>query len=467
MPAKTIVSSEMIGRELPYSIEAEQTVLGALLLSPEQLPTAIAHLKPESFYREQHREIYSIILRMFSNNEPSDIVTVVNEAVSSGVFETAAMARTYLKGIVENVPTVANFESYCKIVEDKYLLRSLMIASQEIIEAASEGGESAQSLLDLAEQKIYEIRQGREIAGLTRLSEIIVTAYDKIQKLSGEDKEQYQGLRSGYSLLDTYISGLNKSDLIVVAGRPGSGKTTFAVNIAANVARRVVSANAAKRTNGERVAEDTAIAIFSLEMSKEQLASRMLSAEALVPNTSLSSGMISPDEWIKLAEAADALSHMPIYIDDTAGMTVPQIKAKLRRMKNLGLVVIDYLQLMESSNFHNNRVNEVSEITRQIKLMAKELNVPVILLSQLNRSVEARQDHRPMPSDLRESGSIEQDADIILFIYREAMYDKQNPNQSAAECIVAKNRHGSTGTINLAYLGEYTLFRSVDAKREQ
>lgn len=451
MPAKTTLSSEMIGRELPYSIEAEQTVLGALLLSADQLPTAIAHLKPESFYREQHREIYSIILRMFSSNEPSDIVTVVNEAVSAGVFETAAMARTYLKGIIENVPTVANFESYCKIVEDKYLLRSLMTASQEIIEAASEGGESAQTLLDLAEQKIYEIRQGREIAGLTRLSEIIVTAYDKIQKLSGEDKEQYQGLRSGYSLLDTYISGLNKSDMIVIAGRPGSGKTTFAVNIAANVA---------KRSNSD-------IAIFSLEMSKEQLASRMLSAEALVPNTSLSSGMISTEEWVKLAEAADSLSHMPIYIDDTAGITVPQIKAKLRRMKNLGLVVIDYLQLMESPSFHNNRVNEVSEITRQVKLMAKELNVPIILLSQLNRSVESRQDHRPMPSDLRESGSIEQDADIILFIYREAMYDKQNPNQSAAECIVAKNRHGSTGTINLAYLGEYTLFRSVDAKREQ
>lgn len=452
MPARTTVTSDMVGRELPYSIEAEQTVLGALLLSPEQLPTAIEHLKPESFYKEQHREIYAIILRMFSNNEPSDIVTVVNEAVSTGVFETAAMARTYLKGIVENVPTVANFESYCKIVEDKYLLRALINASSEIIEVASDGGETAQSLLDLAEQKIYEIRQGREIAGLTKLSEIIVTAYDKIQKLSGEDKEQYQGLRSGYSLLDTYISGLNKSDMIVIAGRPGSGKTTFAVNIAANVAKR---------------AQGSDIAIFSLEMSKEQLASRMLSAEALVPNTSLSSGMISSDEWIKLAEAADALSRMPIYIDDTAGITVPQIKAKLRRMKNLGLVVIDYLQLMESPSFHNNRVTEVSEITRQVKLMAKELNVPIILLSQLNRSVESRQDHRPMPSDLRESGSIEQDADIILFIYRESMYDKQNPNQSAAECIVAKNRHGSTGTINLAYLGEYTLFRSVDAKREQ
>lgn len=441
--------SELIGREPPYSIEAEQTVLGALLISPESMPTVIAHIKPESFYREQHREIYSIILRMFSNNVPTDIVTVINESVAAGIFETPAMARTYLKGIVDSVPTVANLESYCRIVEDKYLLRSLINASAEIIKAASEGGESAKNLLDLAEQKIYDIRQGREVEGLTRLSEIIVTAYDRIQKLSGEDKEQYQGLRSGYSMLDTYIAGLNKSDMIVVAGRPGSGKTTFAVNIAANVAKR---------------AKDQEIVIFSLEMSKEQIASRMLSAEALVPNGSLSSGMISSDEWIKLAEAADLLSQMNIYIDDTAGITVPQIKAKLRRMRNLGLVVIDYLQLMESPSFHNNRVTEVSEITRQVKLMAKELNVPVILLSQLNRSVESRTDHRPMPSDLRESGSIEQDADIILFIYREAMYDKQSPNQSAAECIVAKNRHGTTGTVNLAYLGEYYLFRGVDSR---
>ena len=451
MPMNTLTTTDFLGRELPYSIEAEQTVLGALLLKPEKLPDVIAYLKPESFYREQHREIYSVILRMFSNGAAADIITVINETVSEGIFETSAMAKTYLMGIMENVPSISNIDSYCKIVEDKYLLRALIDVSREIIDAASSGGESAQKILDLAEQKIYDIRRGREISGLTPLREIVVTAYDKINKLAGDDKEQYQGLRSGYSMLDTYISGLNKSDMIVIAGRPGSGKTTFGVNVAANVAKR---------------SPDTDIAIFSLEMSKEQIASRMLSAEALVPNSSIQSGMISNDEWIKLAEAAEILSRMNIYIDDTAGINVPQMKAKLRRMKNLGLVVIDYLQLMESPSRHTNRVTEVSEITRQIKLMAKELNVPIILLSQLNRSSEQRQDHRPQPSDLRESGSIEQDADIILFIYREAMYDKQNPNQSAAECIVAKNRHGSTGTINLAYLGEYTLFRSIDTKRE-
>ncbi len=441
--------SDLLTRELPYNLEAEQTVLGALLINPETLPTVIAHLKPESFYREQHKQIYSIILRMFSNGAPADIITVMNEAVETGVFETTAMAKTYLKGIMDGVPGTANISSYCKIVEEKYLIRSLINASKEIIDAATDGGEDAKTLLDLAEQKIYDIRQGREIEGLTRIGDIIVSAYDRIQKLSGEDKSEYQGLRSGYPLLDSYISGLNKSDLIVLAGRPGMGKSALALNIAANVA---------KKNQGKE------IAVFSLEMSKEQLATRMLSSEALVPNTNLTNGMISPDDWIKLAEGADALSHMPIYIDDTAGITVPQIKAKLRRMKNLGLVIIDYLQLMESAGNHTNRVNEVSEITRQLKLMAKELDVPVIILSQLNRSVESRQDHRPMPSDLRESGSIEQDADIILFVYREGVYDKQNPNQAAAECIISKNRHGSTGTVKMAYLGEYTLFRSIDTR---
>lgn len=454
MPANTVSTADLLGRELPYNVEAEQAIIGALLLDQKCLPDVVARLKPEYFYREQHREIYAIIIRMFSNGATADIITVINEAVSEGIFETAAMAKTYLKGIMDNVPSTAKsrLDSYCDIVEDKYLLRSLIGVAQEIIDIASDGSTKAKDLLDLAEQKIYDIRQGREVDGLTPLSEIIVSAYDRIQKLSGEEKDQYQGLRSGYSSLDGYISGLNKSDMIVVAGRPGSGKTTFSVNIAANVAKRNKNVD---------------IAIFSLEMSKEQIAARMLSAESLVPNTSLSSGMINPDEWIKLAEAADTLSQMNIYIDDTAGITVPQMKAKLRRVRNLGLVVIDYLQLMESPTLHTNRVTEVSEITRQIKLMAKELNVPIILCSQLNRSVESRQDHRPMPSDLRESGSIEQDADIILFIYRESMYDKQNPNQSAAECIVAKNRHGSTGTVNLAYLGEYTLFRGIDTKREQ
>ena len=451
MPINSLSAEDLTGRDLPYSLEAEQTVLGVLLLNPDALPTVIARLKPECFYREQHRQIYSIILRMFSNGQNADIITVMNEAVASGVFETSEMAKTYLKGIMEGVPSTSNVASYCKIVEDKYLIRSLMTVAREVLDSCADGSEEPRVLLDLAEQKIYEIRQGREVEGLTRLSEIIVTAYDRIQKLSGEDKTQYQGLRSGYSQLDSYISGLNKSDLIVIAGRPGMGKSALALNMAAKVAKRN---------------PDKDICVFSLEMSKEQLATRMLSSEALVPNTQLNSGEISNEDWVKLASAADALSQVSIYIDDTAGITVPQMKAKLRRMKNLGMVIIDYLQLMESPENHTNRVTEVSEITRQVKLLAKELNVPVLLLSQLNRSVESRQDHRPMPSDLRESGSIVQDADIILFVYREGVYNKEDPNQSAAECIIGKNRHGSTGTVNMAYLGEYTLFRNIDARAE-
>ena len=451
MAVNSMGITELMGKELPYSLESEQTVLGAMLLNPDTLPTVISMLKPDCFYREQHRKIFSIILRMFSNGQSPDIITVMNETVAEGIFETAEMAKAYLKGIMDGVPSTSNIQSYCKIVEDKYLIRSLMSVARDVLDACEDGSEDPKKLLDLAEQKVYEIRQDREASGLTRLSEIIVSAYDRIQKLSGEDKDMYQGLRSGYGLLDSYIAGLNKSDLIIVAGRPGMGKSASAFNIAANVAKK----------NPEKD-----ICIFSLEMSKEQIATRMLSSEALVPNTSLTSGVISSEEWIKLAEAADALSHVNIYIDDTAGITVSAMKAKLRRMRNLGLVIIDYLQLMESTGNHTSRVNEVSEITRQVKLMAKELNVPIILASQLNRSVESRQDHRPMPSDLRESGSIEQDADIILFIYREGQYNKEDPNQSAAECIVAKNRHGGTGTVNMAFLGEYTLFRNIDTRKQ-
>lgn len=451
MPVNSLSLQDLTGRELPYSLEAEQTVLGALLINPEVLPLVISRLKPDCFYREQHRQIYSVILRMFSNGQEADIITVMNEVVSAGIFETPEMAKAYLKGVMDGVPSTSNILSYCKIVEDKYLTRALMSSSRDILEACSDGSEDPKTLLDLAEQKIYEIRQGREVEGLTRLSEVLVGAYDRIQKLSGEDKDSYQGLKTGFGQLDSYISGLNRSDLIIVAGRPGMGKSAFAFNIAVNVGRRN---------------PDKDVCIFSLEMSKEQIATRMLSSEALVPNTALNSGEITSDQWVKLAAAADLLTHMNIYIDDTAGITVPQMKAKLRRMRNLGLVIIDYLQLMESSSSHTNRVNEISEITRQLKLMAKELDVPVILASQLNRSVESRQDHRPMPSDLRESGSIEQDADIILFVYRESAYNKELENQSSAECIIGKNRHGSTGTVNMAFLGEYTLFRNLDTRQQ-
>lgn len=445
--ANTVES--FIGRELPYSLEAEQTVLGALLLDPSVLSVVLDSLKPESFYREQHREIFTIIIRMFGNGQNADIITIMNEAVAMGVFETTAMAKTYLKGIMESVPSIANIGSYCKIVEEKYYTRALINASKEIIEMASDGATDAKTLLDSAEQKIYDIRQGKETNGLARIDEVVIEVYDRLQKITGPDKDKYLGMKSGFTELDAVTSGLNNSDLLIIAARPGMGKTSFALNIATNIAKKSTKQ----------------VVVFSLEMGKEQLVSRMLSSEALVNSNSLRTGRLSPDDWAKLASGAEALSKMQIFMDDSGGINVPQMKAKLRRMKNLGLVVIDYLQLMEGAKKNSNRVNEISEITRQLKLMAKELKVPVITLSQLNRGAEGRQDHRPLLSDLRESGSIEQDADVILFLYREGYYDKESADQSISECIISKNRHGETGTVKLVWNGEFTLFRNLEGYR--
>ncbi|MCC8191874.1 MAG: replicative DNA helicase [Ruminococcus sp.] len=437
---------------LPVSLEAEQTVLGGILIDAKKaLPVVIERVKADFFYSEQHRAIFAIMQRMFTSNQNVDILTVANEAQKMGVFETDVMARTYLKGMAESVPSVSNIESYCDILEEKYYLRSLILAAREIIDNAENASLDAKTLLDSAEQKIYDIRKGKDAEGLTKIDSIILDSYQHLQQITGEDREKYLGAKSGFSQLDRITGGLNNSDLIILAARPGVGKSAFAVNIAVNMC---------KRSNKE-------VAVFSLEMGKEQLVTRMLSSEALVSNTSLRSGYLEVEDWNKLAAGAAALSELPIYIDDTGGITVPQMKAKLRRMRNLGLVIIDYLQLMESVGNHSNRVNEVSEITRQLKLMAKEINVPVICLSQLARGPENRQDHRPMLADLRESGSIEQDADIVLFLYRDGYYNKEAENQSEAECIVSKNRHGETGTVNLAWLGEYTLFRSIDTTARQ
>ena len=442
-------ASEILGRELPYSLEAEQAVLGGVLLDPTILPKVIEILKPESFYRPQHQQLFSIMMRMFTTAKTEDIITVINESVAMGIFETSAMAKTYLSGIMESVPSTANIESYCEIIKEKAQIRSLINIANDIIETANEGSVDSQTMLDSAEQKIYDIRQG-EIQGLSRIDSVIIDTYTHLQELSGPDADQHLGARTGFAQLDAVTTGLNKSDLIIIAARPAMGKSAFALNIAAN---------ACKNTMKD-------VVIFSLEMGKEQLVSRMLASEAMVNNTCLRTGKLTPDDWAKLAAGTEALQRLPIYLDDGAGINVPQMKAKLRRMKNLGLVIIDYLQLMSSPNKHTSRVTEVSEITRQLKLMAKELNVPVIALSQLSRSSEKREDKRPMLSDLRESGSIEQDADIILFLHRDAYYNKETADQTMAECIVAKNRHGSTGTVNLAWIGEYTLFRGLDMRRE-
>ena len=434
--------------EQPYSLEAEQTVLGAVLTDPETLSVAMNYVKPESFYITMHRELFSIIIRLFTMGVNSDIITVLNEAVKAKIFENSKAGKEYLATIVESVPSTQNIESYCKIVEEKYYIRSLINSAKDIIEMCNSGEDGAAQLLDYAEQKIYDIRQGKEVDGLTRIDEVVMDAYDELGRKSGPDREKYLGTSSGFSGLDKVITGLNKSDLIIVAARPAMGKTSFVLNIAANVCRHKT---------------DKEVVIFSLEMSKEQLVTRMLSSESLVESDKLMKGTIGNEDWTKLAKGAQRLSNMNIYLDDTAGMTVVQMKAKLRRMKNLGLVVIDYLQLMSSGRKIDNRVNEISEMTRQLKLMAKELNVPVITLSQLSRSVESRTDKRPVLSDLRESGSIEQDADIVMFLYRDGYYNKEKcPDPTLAECIVAKNRHGETKAVNLRWNGSYTLFLTDD-----
>ncbi len=433
-------------RELPHSIEAEQSVLGAIISDPQVLSDVIELIKPEYFYNDQHKALYSIMLQMNSMSLPVDIVTVLNEAEKQHIFESPAEGRRYLAEIGNLLPSTANIESYCKIVADKYFLRSLSYVARTILDEVQSGEQNAQLLLDAAEQKIYDIRQGRDVRGLVPLSEAISEAYDRLGKISGPDKEKYVGARTGFTLLDSITSGLNKSDLIIIAARPGMGKTSFAMNIATNVARRA----------------EKEVVTFNLEMSKEQIATRILSTEALVESNTLRNGRISGDDWVKLATSAGYLSTLPLYIDDTASMTVQKMKAKLRRTKNLGLVIIDYLQLMESTSKSDNRVTVISEITRQLKVMAKELNVPVILLSQLSRAVESRTDKRPMLSDLRESGSIEQDADIVLFLYRDAYYNKESQRQNISECIVAKNRHGETGTVELIWDGQYTRFSNPD-----
>ncbi|WRS28058.1 replicative DNA helicase [Oscillospiraceae bacterium MB08-C2-2] len=431
--------------ELPYSLEAEQSVLGAVLVDTSCLAVVMDDVGPESFFREQHKRIFEIYVRMFTTASPIDFITVLEQVRQENIFETENDAKIYLTQLVQIVPSTANIEAYAKIVKEKHYIRSLITAARDIIENARDGQADAQSLMDLAEQRIYEIRQGREASGLERINTVIVGLYDKLQRLSGDEKDSYLGLSTGFGDLDRVLTGLNKSDLVLLAARPGMGKTAFALNIAAAVARK-----------------EKKVAVFSLEMSKEQLVERMLSSEASIQGSKMRVGEIGNDEWVRLAMAAQKLSSLPLYIDDSAGITVHEIKARLRRMKDLGLVVIDYLQLMTSSSRSDNRVQVISEITRSLKVMAKELDVPVVLLSQLSRGPEARTDHRPMLSDLRESGSIEQDADIVLFLYRDAYYNRDSAEQNVAECIIAKNRHGEMGIIPLGWDGAHTKFTGME-----
>ncbi len=457
MPEQNLFSE--YGQQVPFSLEAEQSVLGGILLDPSSITRVADTIKAEHFYLPQHQAIYRVIFDMFQLSSKIDTVTVLEELKKSGLYDDAG-GKAYLVQLAQTVPSIANIESYAAIVREKYYVRSLISAAREIISDATEGASDAGVLLDSAEQRIFEIRQGKEVTGLRHIKDIIVNeTLDRIDKISNpETRGDYIGIPCGISDLDRIITGLNKSDLIILGARPGMGKTSFALNIARNVA----------------VQQGKSVCFFSLEMTRDQLAQRMLSDEASIKSEKLRSGDISGPEWTRLIQASDVLSKAPIYFDESSGITVPEIKAKVRRMKKADLVIIDYLQLMRSARRTENRVQEVSDITRNLKIMAKDLGVPVLVCAQLSRGTEVKgKSHRPQLADLRESGSIEQDADIVLFLYRESYYQGDMdegdapPDTTSAEVIVAKNRHGETGTVKLHWTGEFTRFTAQEAYRNE
>ena len=444
--------------ELPFDVEAEQSVLGALLLEPTCMPTVLEYVTVDCFYREQHRELFALMLSMFSAGETMDFITVLGRARSEHIFDSDEQAKLYLTQLVQIVPTTKNVDEYAKIIRERYYVRRLIDVSGDIRRRAGEGVD-AKDLLEHAEQKIYEIRKGKDSSGLVHISDVIVSAYDDLQRLSRESKGGLLGLSSGFSDLDRTTNGLNKPDLIIIAARPGVGKTSLALNIASHV--------------GERSGKS--VAIFSLEMSRSQLVMRMLSSAARIPNTQLRVGQLEDSQWTDLAEASGRLSSSDIYIDDTSSINIADMRAKLRRVDNLGLVIVDYLQLMTSQKKYDSRVNEVSAITRDLKLLARDLDVPVIVLSQLSRASEKNPE--PILSDLRESGSIEQDADIVLMLYKEND-NSDNDNGGAqngatqsgsyiVNCKIAKNRHGEQKTIQFHWDGQYTKFSTLGYLKDE
>ncbi|HHV99323.1 MAG TPA: replicative DNA helicase [Clostridiaceae bacterium] len=438
-----------LGRVPPHSIEAEQSVLGCLLLDKEVVPGIAEILKTEDFYREDHREIYDAIMDLFQKAEPIDLITVSEQLKLRGTLENVG-GLEYLTNIATSVPTTANAKHYAGIVEEKALLRKLIKTSSEIISMGYEASEEVSILLDRAEKSIFDIIQGRNTQGFSHIKDVLVDTFNRLEELYNK-KGFITGIPTGFTDLDYKTAGLQNSDLILIAARPAMGKTSFALNIAQHAA----------------IHSKIPVAIFSLEMSKEQLVNRILCSEVMIDSHKMKIGKLEDDDWQKMARALGPLSEAPIYIDDTPGLSVMDIRAKCRRLKlekGLGLVVIDYLQLMQSRGKAESRQQEISEISRSLKILAKEINIPVITLSQLSRAPEARSDHRPMLSDLRESGAIEQDADLVMFLYRDDYYNPDTDKKNIAEVIIAKHRSGSTGTVELRWFGEYTKF--VNLKKD-
>ena len=443
-----MAADDLLLRQAPHSPQAEQAVLGSMLIDPDCIKDVMDKLQPEDFYLRANRDIFETIYHMFIYSRPIDGVTVAGEMERNGVYNDNT--RDYLVQLMDVTPTSANVMEYVKIVLDKSLMRQVAAAAGSITAMVQEGNGDAGDMLESAEQKVYAIRRGRSAQNMVTVSMVLQDVMNHLAELTASGGKTLPGLSTGLSAVDAKINGLNKSDLLLLAARPGMGKTSMALNVALSAAKE----------SGKTVA------IFSLEMSREQLVTRLIASEGLVENTRLVTGNLRESDWQRIAEAASSLSRMDIRIDDNPLLTVADMNAKCRRLENLGLVVIAYLQLMTSAGGKGysgeNRQQAVSDISRMLKIMAKELQVPVLCLSQLSRANEKRDDKRPMLSDLRESGAIEQDADIVLFLYRDDYYNSDSEKRNVAECIVAKNRHGETGKVELRWMPEYTAFGTLE-----
>jgi len=431
---------------LPQNIEAEQSVLGGILIDNEALPKVLEIIEPNDFYRDNHKKIFLAFLELFENNIPLDIITVTELLQKKGELTNVGGA-TYLASLVDSVPTTANITHYAKIIKEKSILRSLIAKATDIVNLGFEASEDVAEILDKAEEAIFSITQQRIQTSYYSIKEIIKQTFEAIEELSSK-KDSVTGIPTGFIDFDRLTAGLQPSDLIIIAGRPVMGKTSFTLNIAQHAATRA----------------GVPVGFFSLEMSKEQLALRMLCAEARINSQKIRSGFLSERDWLRLTDAAATLSEAPIFIDDTPALSVLEIRAKARRLKsehNVGLIIVDYLQLMKGKGKVDTREREISEISRSLKALAKELNIPVVAVSQLNRRVEERENKRPRLADLRESGAIEQDADLIVFIYRDEVYNEDTPDKGIAEIIIGKQRSGPTGVVKLAFLDKYTRFENL------
>ncbi len=445
------MDEELLAKQSPHSLEAEQALLGSVLIDSKCLTDIIGIVKPEDFYLEQNREIYETIYTMFNFSQTIDPVTVLDKMRELGYYHDNS--RDYILQLMQITPTAANALRYAGIVRDKAMLRGLADAASDISETVYSQVGTPEEILENAEKKIFALRKGERGDSLEHIGVTLHKVFDRLTELSQSDSA-IPGMSTGMQDLDKKINGLNKSDLLLVAARPAMGKSAFALNLALNVAKKY----------------GKTVAIFNLEMSREQLAMRLLAIESFVDGQKMATGKLTDEEWSKLCMASASLSQTDIRIDDNPSITVAEMSAKLRRVDTLGMVIIDYLQLMNGSGFGkggDSRVNIVSDISRSLKIMAKELNVPVICLSQLSRGPESRTDKRPMLSDLRESGAIEQDADEVLFLYRDEYYNENTEDRGIAECIVSKNRHGEVGTVKLQWIPQYQTFADREWKHAE